>query len=185
MRLDPFSLAGADVHSISLVHHPATPSQAVHAIEARVLRFNDGRVALKYRLTGQIARLRIPPVKPPRHAQRLWQHTCFEAFISMESEAEYTEYNFAPSGEWAIYRFTACRSGMRRVENSEPPEIVVRRGKDFLELDSIIRLPGAATLELGLSAVVEDENGELSYWALKHPRDEPDFHHRDSFALAI
>lgn len=103
----------------------------------------------------------------------------------MESEAEYTEYNFAPSGEWAIYRFTACRSGMRRVENSEPPEIVVRRGKDFLELDSIIRLPGAATLELGLSAVVEDENGELSYWALKHPRDEPDFHHRDSFALAI
>jgi hypothetical protein len=58
----------ADVRWISLDHHSATPSQAVHAIEARVFR-----LALKQWLTGQIARLRIPPAKPPRDAQGLSQ----------------------------------------------------------------------------------------------------------------
>jgi hypothetical protein len=40
-------------------------------------------------------------------------------------------------------------------------------------------------LRLGLSAVIEDDNGSLSYWALKHPSGKPDFHHPDAFALEI
>ena len=30
---------------------------------------------------------------------------------------------------------------------------------------------------LGLSAVIETDDGRLSYWALAHPRAQPDFHH--------
>ena len=30
---------------------------------------------------------------------------------------------------------------------------------------------------IGLSAVVETTDGTLSYWALAHPRAQPDFHH--------
>jgi hypothetical protein len=40
-------------------------------------------------------------------------------------------------------------------------------------------------LQLALSAVVEDEQGLLSYWALKHPPGRPDFHHPDAFALEL
>jgi hypothetical protein len=36
-----------------------------------------------------------------------------------------------------------------------------------------------------LSAVVEEENGTLSYWALKHPRDKPDFHCPDGFVFEL
>jgi hypothetical protein len=34
-----------------------------------------------------------------------------------------------------------------------------------------------------LSALIEDQNGGKSYWALAHPPGKPDFHHADSFAL--
>jgi hypothetical protein len=37
----------------------------------------------------------------------------------------------------------------------------------------------------GLSAVVEEADGNKSYWALNHPSDKPDFHHRDSFVLEL
>jgi hypothetical protein len=50
------------------------------------------------------------------------------------------------------------------------------------------RLPGFQPdvyLSLGLAAVIEDLNGALSYWALKHPPGKPDFHHSDNFALQI
>jgi hypothetical protein len=35
-----------------------------------------------------------------------------------------------------------------------------------------------------LAAVVETTRG-ISYWALHHPADKPDFHHPDSFALRL
>ena len=61
-------------------------------------------------------------------------------------------------------------------------------------IDTLIapaRLSLHATLELralppgpwrlGLSAVIEEANGRLSYWALAHPAGRPDFHHADCF----
>jgi hypothetical protein len=67
----------------------------------------------------------------------------------------------------------------------------MRRAAEKLEIDSSIRLERLSDrhprgkLALGLSAVVVDENGVLTYWALKHPARKPDFHHRDSFVLAL
>jgi len=37
----------------------------------------------------------------------------------------------------------------------------------------------------GLSAVIEEPTGAISYWALAHPSDKPDFHHPDSFILEL
>jgi hypothetical protein len=36
-----------------------------------------------------------------------------------------------------------------------------------------------------LSAVVEDRARVLSYWALKHPAEKPDFHHPDGRVIAL
>jgi hypothetical protein len=33
--------------------------------------------------------------------------------------------------------------------------------------------------------VIEENDGMLSYWSLKHPPGNPDFHHPDSFALEL
>ena len=97
----------------------------------------------------------------------------------------YCEFNFSPSGEWAVYAFRGYRDGGESdIELS--PGGVVRRTMNRLELDAGICqdfLPPGRPLRLGLSAVVEDADGELSYWALRHPPGKPDFHHTDAFAL--
>lgn len=38
---------------------------------------------------------------------------------------------------------------------------------------------------MGLSAIIETNDGTKSYWALRHPPGKPDFHHRDCFALEL
>ncbi len=55
----------------------------------------------------------------------------------------------------------------------------------FVELNVFSDLKNCAELRLALSAVIEDSDGGLSYWALAHPRGKPDFHHADSFALTL
>ena len=174
-----------------LTCHPETYSQPVREIEARAGWTQDNALILNYVLKADLTRLRIPPPRPPRKANHLWQHTCFEAFISVKGKPDYYELNFAPSGEWAAYSFQCYRVGMR-LDDSEPaPRITMRNEMDRLELDSIVRLDHLrailphANLQLGLCAVIEDETGKLSYWALKHPPGKPDFHHPDAFALGL
>ena len=99
----------------------------------------------------------------------------------------YREFNFSPSGEWAVYAFRGYRDG-DELGIELTPEIVVRRTEDRLELDAEISqdlLPSGRPLRLGLSVVVEDTDGVLSYWALRHPPGKPDFHHTDAFASQL
>jgi hypothetical protein len=71
------------------------------------------------------------------------------------------------------------------------PKISVRRGDDGLELLSAVPLGqladlrGAACLRIALAAVIEDNSGRLSYWGLRHPPGNPDFHHPNGFALDV
>ena len=174
-----------------LTCHPETSSQAVREIEARAGWTQENALILTYALKADLTRLRIPPPRPPRKANHLWQHTCFEAFISVKGKPEYYEFNFAPSGEWAAYSFQRYRVGMPFDDSELAPRISVRNAPDRLDLDTVVRLdhlraiPPHACLQLGLCAVIEDETGKLSYWALKHPPGKPDFHHPDAFALGL
>jgi hypothetical protein len=105
--------------------------------------------------------------------------------------AGYFELNFAPSRQWALYRFNAYREGMSSPDLDASPDVSVRRFADRLEVDAAVRLHGLAGLEgapqlkVALSAVVEEENGTLSYWALKHAPGKPDFHCPDGFVLEL
>jgi hypothetical protein len=171
-----------------LTCHPETHSQAAHGIDARVSWIGAGPLALHYALKGDIVRLRIPPPQPPRRADYLWQHTCFEAFVSAEGQPDYCEFNFSPSGEWAVYSFRRYRDGGPVEEGDLAPKIATLRTDHRFELNATIPLPRALQsrrLRLGLSAVIEEKNGVLSYWALKHPPGRADFHHSDNFALEI
>ena len=177
-------------HERALACHPETPSQRVSTIQARLSRLPDGGIAITYALEGQISWLCLPAQSAPSRVHGLWQHTCFEAFISVEAAAKYYEFNFAPSGQWAAYAFQRYREG-GPLPQALDPQITVRTSTDRFELDALIfgeslsALPMNARLLLGLSAVIEEDDGVVSYWALKHPPGPPDFHHASGFVLEL
>jgi hypothetical protein len=131
----------------------------------------------------------VPPPQPQRIAAQLWQHTCCELFVApMGHGSAYHEFNFSPSGEWAVRTFTQYRDGVLLEDERLAPRITVQAQGESLQLGARVplgRLPYKGKLRLGLSAVVEDDDGTLSYWALRHPAGRPDFHHGDAFALAL
>jgi hypothetical protein len=181
------------VHAVTLTCHRESPTDAVRSIAARVCRRPEGKLAVAYVLEGDLDRLRVPPPQPPRIGSRLWEHTCCEIFIARKGLPAYHEFNFSPSGEWAAYAFDGYRApGPGGPETSLPvPQIAVRSGAGKLELEAVISLGrlsaqhSGVQLSLGLSAVIEDSRGTLSYWALRHPPGRPDFHHADAFALEV
>jgi hypothetical protein len=175
----------------SLTPHPWNVGQLVYRVEAELFFDESQRLKLVYRINGALNRLKVPVSSQPRHADGLWQHTCFEAFIKESGSSDYYEFNFSPSGEWAAYAFRSYRDGGRFDDDSMDPAISVNIEDDRLVFNAAIglaRLPAirsATRLLIGLSAVIEAIDGSLSYWALKHPLDKPDFHHSDSFALEL
>ena len=181
---------------IDLRCHPSTRTDAVRAIQVAVRR-SSAELKLTFRLDGDIPRISISPPSTPRFARDLWQHTCFEAFIAINGQdgqagqsAAYHEFNFAPSGEWAVYAFRAYRDGDPVVDEILHPNIAIRSSPSRLELDAMVPLDrlsaihARALLRIGLSAVIETSDG-LSYWALRHPNDKPDFHSADGFTLLL
>lgn len=179
------------VYTAALTPHPETSSEAVHGIEVRVSWLQtgqDGALVLTYTLTGDCAKLRIPPPRSPARVDGLWRHTCFEAFIAIPGDSAYRECNFSPSGEWAGYRFRGYRNRVTLVEEDPAPQLAMRGTEQSLELDVRVLLSPPFTIQplrLALSAVIEDRLGVLSYWALRHPPGKPDFHHAEAFVLEI
>jgi hypothetical protein len=177
-------------HRIDLRRHSSARSGTVRAVEVRIRRSESAELQMTFRLDGDIRRIRVPSPAVPRIATQLWRHTCFEAFIAVHGQTAYHEFNFAPSGEWAVYAFCAYRNGDPLANQMMRPHIAVRTTDSRLELDALVRLDGLsavhprASLRIGLSAVIEASDG-LSYWALRHPADKPDFHDADGFALLL
>ena len=95
---------------------------------------------------------------------------------------DYREFNFSPSGEWAAYRFSSYREGRAAVDTL--PTIAVERASSRFNLTARVSV-GDEKVVLGLSAVIEDESGALSYWALRHVPGKPDFHHPQAFAMEL
>jgi hypothetical protein len=171
--------------------HASSACEAVRSLDVAVGVLDGERLVLGYVLDADLKSLRIPAEDAAHRAHELWAHTCFEAFLGVAGARGYCELNFAPSRAWAMYRFSARREGMAVVTDARVPEITVRRTAAGLTLDATVYwhdLMGTApplTLRIAAAAVLEDEGGRLSYWALRHPPGKPDFHHPDSFTLEL
>jgi hypothetical protein len=176
---------------IELVRHPSTRDRAVRGVAALVQRAASGDLDVRFRLDGDLSHLRIPSPRVPRIAARLWEHTCFEAFLAIDGRPGYHEFNFAPSGEWAAYALRGYRDGAPLADEALVPPITLRASEGRLELEALVRLDlvsaahAEAPLRLGLSAVIEADDRALSYWALRHPAGKPDFHNAEAFALRL
>lgn len=117
-------------------------------------------------------------------ADDLWKTTCFEAFLRAEGEDGYREWNFAPSGQWAAYDFTGYREGRADAEVT-PPYIRLEDNLTWFTLGATIGIDADRRWLLGLSAVLEEQDGTKSYWALNHGEGKPDFHNPGCFAVRL
>jgi hypothetical protein len=55
-----------------------------------------------------------------------------------------------------------------------------------LDLEALLGAEASSgDLELGVTAVLAHQDGQLSYWALNHPAAEADFHHRGGFGMRL
>lgn len=176
---------------VTLVRHAASLSSAVSRIEAEVDMSASAGLRLRYRVEGTLERVSVPARQQGARREDLWRHTCFEAFLSVEESPAYCEFNFSPSTEWAAWGFASYRSGRSELACPTAPPIRVERSPNHLlleaEIDALVlgRLPGRGPLALGLSAVIEELDGRLSYWALAHPASQPDFHDPEGFVLDV
>jgi hypothetical protein len=166
----------------ALVCHPQTPCEAVRSIHAQVARTPQGLLGVSYRIAGDLERVRIPAPGVPRQKEKLWLHTCCEIFVGPPDRPAYHEFNFSPSGEWASYAFKRYREGAAL--DIPDPRIALRISSSELELQACIAVAHGC-LRIGISVVIEEVSGMLSYWALRHADGKPDFHHAEAFALEL
>lgn len=177
-------------HLLGLQPHPHLPAPAGISVVAGAEPLPGGGLRIGFVLHGaaaDLARIQIPESSSPIRADGLWQRTCCEAFVGAPGETAYREFNFSPSGAWAAYAFTDYRTAAPLPLGPVPPIAFVAT-EGTLTLAATLApgwLPKAPHLCIGLSMVVETTDGERSYWALAHPAAQPDFHHRDSFTLAL
>jgi hypothetical protein len=174
-------------HELTL-HPNGEPLPAVRSVAARATLAGD-QLRFDYRLHGDLAQLAVARSAASQRAERLWEHTCFEAFVAAGVEGEYCELNFAPSTEWAAYAFDAYRRGMRPLTVATAPSIEVVAAASELSVTASVELGalGAAPWpwRVGLAAVVADRAGRRGYFALRHPRANPDFHDAAGFAVLL
>jgi len=174
----------------NLACHTDTVSTAVQIVHVKVSPQPPGALRLSFELTGDLTQIRIPAPQPPAAVDGLWEHTCFEAFVAVEGKADYHEYNFSPSGQWAAYSFSDYRRHSPWTV-SHKPVINFSQTNQILLLEAVIatvdlpRNVAGKPFQLGLAAVIEANDGSRSYWALHHPQARPDFHHRAGFILSF
>ena len=103
---------------------------------------------------------------------KLWLSTCFELFLGVDNQNEYTELNVTPAGAWNCYQFDDYRSGMRtaeswKLQNLEP-------SKRFFSATFSGQLT-SSQVKLGPAVILRRKSSRLDYFAISHAA-QPDFH---------
>ena len=172
---------------LALVPHPDFPSVAITSISVEAIRSWDNFLKLSFHIAGAIDEVRWRAIDgPSTRADRLWEHSCFEAFVGSGAAPSYLEFNFTPI-QWAAYAFDGYRDGMRDIPN------VLHWGALQLGDESALAkttigvsaFDDNAEWRLGLSAIIEARDGSKSYWALAHAPGKPDFHNADCFTARL
>lgn len=170
---------------LPLIPHPASPPIALSLTVA--VSTEPRELVLHYRVRGDVAAVRWPEPQGGGMADGLWRHTCLEAFIAQAGQGAYREFNFSPSGQWADYAFSRTRVRDQLAAAPQAPLIERRDAAPGVELVAVLdrrHLP-PGPWRLGLSAVIEDQRGQVSHWALHHPRPAPDFHDPAGWTLRL
>ena len=166
--------------------HPAHPPARVTGVEAKVIGFDPSWLRVRWRVEGAQG-LVVPPFSGRGRADELWRSTCFELFLRPQGGESYVELNLSPSERWAAYDFTGYRAGMADRPASREPDCTVRIGSSFAIFDGAIPrdLLPELPADVNFAAVIEEEGGTVSYWALAHPEAKADFHDPACFTAEL
>ncbi|MDI3515373.1 MAG: hypothetical protein PWP40_2602 [Rhodocyclaceae bacterium] len=184
--------------TVGLRPHPTSPDAGepgagpVGRLLATMFALPEGGAVFEFRLEdSRLGRIAIPDTQPPGPADGLWEHTCFEVFLGVPGEPQYREYNFSPSGQWAVYAFRAWRERDQDFAPAAAPEITCTQEDGTLVLEAWVppellpTVPAGSDLQVNLAAVIERKDGQFEYWTLRHVAAQPDFHARDTFVLIL
>ncbi len=174
-----------------LLPHTRNPGAALDVRIAAAVERTARGFDFQFELAGQLGDIAWPEPAGAGRADRLWQHTCFEAFCAAPGASAYYEFNFSPSGSYAVYRFGGYRERLADPELATPPTISRREAGALLIIDvgldatGLPRLRPTAPLEVALAAVIEGRDARVHHYALGHPGEQADFHDRRGFLLAL
>lgn len=139
------------------------PAQTNGTQVAVACQRGDGVLRLVYRVITSPRGLVWPEAKAaPGFVSGLWQSTCFELFIAAAPHqgqaTPYLEFNFSPSGDWALFAFTGYREPVNAAESNHDrwPRPPWRR----LSLDEPTLAPLLARLAWSAEAGEVGEAGE-------------------------
>ncbi len=156
-------------------------------VNAELTQVSPHLCFIQYSLIGSLHFIQwTPTTSEPRRCDDLWQHTCLEAFFSLDQQANspYTEMNISPAGHWNFYDFSAYRTDQRRTDHVSVA-ITSKNQTDQALFQVEIKSPLKPLLlqYCGISVILEFQDGEKSYWALDHISPRPDFHNKMSWTL--
>lgn len=151
-----------------------------------MIGLDDQWARFRWRIEG-CERLVVPSFAGKGRADDLWRTTCFEVFIRAGPGEGYLELNLSPSERWNAYAFARYREGMAESPMPREPDCAMRVGRSLAIFDAAVPRAGLPPpgWQFGLSAVIEEEGGVKSYWAVAHPEGKPDFHHPACFAATL
>lgn len=157
----------------NLILHPECPAGPVTAISASIEATETGCRAV-FRATGDLDAIIIPELTDPARMDDLWRTTCFEIFWQPDGGTYYREFNLSPSTRWACYDFDDFRLN----RSDAPAEVAIRYRREadtlIVEADIVSALPLPA--DVALNGIIEDNQGNIQFWALAFPAGKPEFH---------
>jgi hypothetical protein len=141
---------------------------------------------LRWRIDGSQA-LVVPQFAGRGRADELWRTTCFELFLLPAGGKAYCEFNLSPSERWAAYDFAGYRENMTERPMVHEPQVTMRLGSHFAIFNAALPLSALPSTDcrMNLTAVIEEQRGVKSYWALAHPVAKPDFHDPACFVARL
>ena len=157
-----------------LVLHPSCDPGPIERVMAGIEATSEGCRA-RFRIEGDLPRVVLSPHAMAARTDGLWRTTCFEIFWQADGSDAYREFNLSPSSRWAAYQFDAHREGGRDAP-VEALSIASSASDRALSLECSIAASLSLPASVALTAVIENVDGSIQFWAPSFADGKPDFH---------
>jgi hypothetical protein len=152
------------------------------------LQMKGSNIEVEFLLTGDVSSIEMPSREENgRRVIGLWESTCFEFFVLNNETLSYYEFNFSPEGHWNAFYFPKKKAPLKEAENFlelvSNQKLTDNTYKLTVSIDLYRFHPGfwqEGKMSFGLTSVIES-NKKISYWAINHLDDKPNFHNFETF----
>jgi len=161
------------------------PFDKAHSLELLAsASLSDNSILLQFKLENLNSNTSLPTRVSSNREIGLWERTCFEFFLR-DSAGHYYEFNFSPCGHWNCFYFDQYRSPLKESECEILNISEKRENTTYLleveinKLSLIENFDFSKDLRMNLTAVIKEN--DLSYWAIEHSQNGPNFHDQNLF----